>query len=211
MERAFALEQEHVQAYNELLRTLDTLYLLNNDLGTVTPEMKKTLEIRRQLQVNLEKSASILRTIERVAARVDEDGNEIPQRVSTEDILADRLVKVMQENYEIDYKVKESLALEQQLATELREEKVKYLNSVQQYRQVCAHVKHQSGPKSDNASLSANSTDESHQSRQGDQVDKAGQVDEVDEVDEQIIINQNETLRQLLLALKIHAGYDPFI
>lgn len=186
MDRIVELEQEHAQVYNDLLKALDNLYVLKQDSGKLNSEMEKTLEIRRQLQISLEKSAATLRAIQRFT----QDRGSDKKSASTEDILGDRLMKIMQDNYNIDYKIKDFLKREDELSGELRRERSAYWELVERFKKATGTINEQTA-ESPSESRSIQTIDEDNNL--------------------QTVMDQNEILEQLLVALKIHGGYDPFM
>ncbi|CAI4036914.1 hypothetical protein SMKI_16G2090 [Saccharomyces mikatae IFO 1815] len=66
-ERIQQLEKEHVRVYKELLITLDKLYLIrkHNHAIILSPSQQRLLEIRHQLEINLERTGLLIRMLEK--------------------------------------------------------------------------------------------------------------------------------------------------
>lgn len=189
MERIYELEREHVEVYGELLKALDKLYLVQRGyVGTRDKDNETILATRRQLQMSIEKSAAIIRTLERRLKSKHTQGVDLD---STEDILASRLAKLMHDNYEMDYKVTGLLERETQVRQELEEERIRYSKLVGRLRQLSDEI---NGEKPSNEDIP--------ETRSENETPKRGNVD---------IVSENERIEQLLLALKIHGGYDPLM
>lgn len=187
MERVLELEREHVQLHVDLLKALDKLYLAQKGHGNVRDrEMETSLATRRQLQLSLEKSAAILRAMERLSKLETGHGNDFK---TTEDLLASRLNALMQENYELDYKVKELLRREDEISQSFREERNQYFQLVSNMTEV---------------------SDKIHaQKREKPSHPRPTTLTDQEKASQQRIIDQNQQIEELLLALKIHGGYDP--
>ncbi|QLQ79033.1 hypothetical protein HG537_0B03800 [Torulaspora globosa] len=184
MERVLELERDHVQLHNDLLSALDKLYLLQLGHGTLKDrEADNTLTIRRQLQLSLEKSSAILRTIQRMSRLQDHSNNDFN---TTEDLLASRLSNLMQQNYELDYKVKELLEREEIANQQLLHERKRYFNLIAKMTETSDKIHKQTTITTPNPIAHT-----------------------LQDQEKQDIIDQNEQIQELLLALKIHGGYDP--
>lgn len=190
------LEQEHVQLHEELLRALDRLYLAQQGHGDLRDrEAEDSLTTRRQLQLSMEKGAAMLRALQRISKL--QDTNETGFK-TTEDLLAARLGDLMQENYELDYKVKDLLKKETTINRDLREERIRYSDLVAKMTEASDRIHEQ---KRANTAASnpadANSVTETDRQRSDRQANR------------QAINDQNQQIEELFLALKIHGGYDP--
>ncbi|CAI4054854.1 hypothetical protein SUVZ_16G3250 [Saccharomyces uvarum] len=66
-QRIQQLEKEHVEVYKELLTALDKLYLIrkHNHEVVLNSSQQRLLEIRHQLQINLEKTGLLIRLLEK--------------------------------------------------------------------------------------------------------------------------------------------------
>ncbi|QLL31520.1 hypothetical protein HG536_0B03840 [Torulaspora globosa] len=192
MERVLELEREHVQLHDELLSALDKLFLLQLGHGNLKDrEAESSIAIRRQLQLSLEKSAAILTAIQRMSKLQHSEDSDVR---TTEDILASRLANLMQENYELDYTVKELLEKEEKANQDLLDERTRYFDLIAKMTEVSDKIH-----KQKQASLAAgalpDSTPVAHTPREKEK--------------QQAIIDQNEQIQELLVALKVHGGYDP--
>lgn len=191
MERIIELEHEHVIVYNELLKTLDQLYFAQQERGQLDREMERTLEIRRQFQMSLDKTAAILRALERLSTN-----REQGSATNTEYILAKRLRTLMQDNYQMDQKIEIFMQKEEILSTELRQERKQYWELVDKLKVVAG--------KAD--------TDQNDVIQQKDHQEDAITTTHDSTLDQKKEIEmENEVIEELLIALKIHGGYDPFM
>lgn len=192
MERILELEQEHVQLHDELLSALDKLYLQqlgHRDLKD--REAESTIAIRRQLQLSIEKSAAILRALQRMSRLPS--GNDTDFK-TTEDLLASRLTNLMQENYELDYTVKELLQREETATQTLLDEQKRYSDLVAKMTELSDKINKQKQASSAAAAL-PDPAPTAHTPREKQK--------------RQAVTDQNEQIQELLLALKVHGGYDP--
>ncbi|AQZ18744.1 MCM16 (YPR046W) [Zygosaccharomyces parabailii] len=184
MERVVELEKQHVLMHGELLKALDELYLLQQG-AKLDREKERTAQVRRQLQMSLEKSAAILRALDRLGheQRISEPLSEN----STERLLANRLRNLMNENYRLDGNVNEILTKQTELSEELRKKRSYYWSLVDRLKRLSADIDIQE-PTAKGEELQEPTTSD------GTELEK-----------------ENETIEQLLIALKVHGGYDPFI
>lgn len=193
MERIVELEHEHVIVHNELLKTLDKLYLAQQERGQLDSEMERTLEIRRQFQMSLDKSSAILRALERLSISGDREQGSTN---NTEYILAERLRKLMQDNYQMDQKIESFLEKEKRLSAELRQERKVYCELVDKLKVVAGKA----------------NTDQSDVIQQKHHQEVAiTTTDDSPPEQKKRIEMENEVIEELLIALKIHGGYDPFM
>lgn len=186
MERIQELEREHVQLYGELLKALDKLYQLQRGHGRIRDkDAESTLATRRQLQMSIEKSAAMIRTLERL---LKYEGNPGMGLTTTEDLLAMRLGKLMQENYEMDYEVADIMKREDKVRQEFREERLQYSRLSTRLRELSDKI-----------------------NSQKETPDESDEIKSIPTPGRSEIINENERIEELLLALKIHGGYDPLM
>lgn len=189
MERVQELEREHALLYSELLKALDKLYLLKRGHGQLRDkDSESTLATRRLLQMSIEKSAAMLRTLERLQKYGDTSDADF---TTTEDLLASRLGKLMKENYDLDYKVAEFLTKEEEAQQELRAERIRYSRLTARLKELSDNI---NGLKDKN---DQNENPESNNSLQAPARPE--------------IISENARIEELLIALKIHGGYDPLM
>ncbi|EDO18821.1 hypothetical protein Kpol_1028p97 [Vanderwaltozyma polyspora DSM 70294] len=191
MDRITSLEKEHVEVHQKLLKVLDQLYLKKNGLSTNLNRGEETrLENRLQLQLSLEKSGAILRTIERTfntensSADIDfDDFTELKPEVtsSVEHFLALRLATIMKQNYELDKMLSETLKKDLESYQELYSEHQNYRNLMQKFISL-------------SSSLEAKKTSDDL-------------TNEDTESDTKLAL-ENETIEQLILALKVNGGYN---
>lgn len=193
MERIVELEHEHVIVHNELLKTLDKLHLAQQERGQLDNEMERTLEIRRHFQMSLDKSSAILRALERLSISKDKEQGSTN---NTEYILAERLRKLMQDNYQMDEKIASFLEKEKGVSAELRQERKGYCELVDKLKVVAGKA----------------NTDQSDAIQQKDHQEVAiTTTDDSAPEQKKGIEMENEVIEELLIALKIHGGYDPFM
>ncbi|CAR29820.1 ZYRO0G17754p [Zygosaccharomyces rouxii] len=177
------LEEQHVRVHKEMLQTLDELYLAKLGSTSLDKEKRRTAEVRRQLQMSLEKSAVILRALERLGKQ--KSGTDDSDS-TTEGLLAQRLGKLMDTNYKLDHTVSTTLSRQIELSKQLRNERKTYDTLANQLRQVSSQL----------------------------QADKS--ASEIQQEPEPISLLQedpqlereNDTIEQLLIALKVFGGYD---
>ncbi|CCF56368.1 hypothetical protein KAFR_0B00690 [Kazachstania africana CBS 2517] len=184
LRRIVELERKHTQLYHSLLESLDELYMVKaQGDGEPSGEIKldqnqrHMLEIRRNLQMSMEKSATILKTLDRL--------NKIKKNedvVNVEDMIAVRIKELMEDNFQIDSKITKLLSEQNKLLESLRTEKTKYRNLVERLQTV--HPKH-------NRVTVENSSDS----------DTDADLDE-----ERQLELENETIAELLVALKVYSG-----
>lgn len=114
------LEREHVEVYSHLISTLDELYLLRGGYyaaGELNLDEKHLLEMRRQLQMSLDKSGAMLKTFQRLnLKKKKKNGNIVglatddqeaeqeqeQEKEGDEEILAMRLGDLMKDNFKLD-------------------------------------------------------------------------------------------------------------
>ncbi|CCE63143.1 hypothetical protein TPHA_0E00470 [Tetrapisispora phaffii CBS 4417] len=191
MERIARLEEEHVKTHSELLKALDTLYLLKKSGGKdieLNPDRKQQLETRTKVQLSLQKSIPLLRSINSVSNMQNGNDNsgksttENPDIPSAEKMLANRLGSFMEEDYEKTQALFEAMNLETEEREELQREQQRYEALIAQYKDLASKLD-----------------------------DKLAKQKEMNEhataVSDEEYLRQNETMEQLLLALKIHGGY----
>lgn len=184
MERVVELEKQHVLIHGELLKALDELYLLQQG-ANLDREKERTAQVRRQLQMSLEKSAAVLRALDRFGQeqRISEPLSE----TSTERLLANRLGNLMNENYRLDGNVSEILTKQTELSDDLRKKRRYYWALVDRLKRLLADI------------------DIQEPAAKGEEVQEPNASDYTE------LEKENETIEQLLIALKVHGGYDPFI
>ncbi|AJV91271.1 minichromosome maintenance- protein [Saccharomyces cerevisiae] len=107
-ERIQQLEKEHVEVYRELLITLDRLYLIrkHNHAVILSHTQQRLLEIRHQLQINLEKTALLIRLLEK------------PDNTN---VLFTKLQNLLEESNSLDYELLQSLGAQSSLHKQLIE------------------------------------------------------------------------------------------
>lgn len=184
MERIFELEKQHVLLYEELLQALDELYLLQQG-AKLDREKERNAQVRLQLQMSLEKSAAILKTLDRLGQ--EQRLQERAPEATTERLLALRLGEHMHKNYQLDGRVSETLAKQVELSKELRDKRNRYWSLVDQLKRFSTTTDMHE-PEAEQEELQQSTTP-----------------------DEARLDQENDTIEQLLIALKVHGGYDPFI
>lgn len=182
LDRIRALEKEHVDIFNQLLRVLDELYLERSHESRkviIKDEQESLLRLRRQMQKGLEESAAILRTLERIDKL---DYEEKSESLSVEDILASRIKKLMDNNYKLETEAIQ--LINQRFNSELTifEEESRFLNLRQQLNDLDELY----GTKTDNTDRPPHAEPETSEFN--------------------ALRRQNSALRELLTALKIHSG-----
>lgn len=177
------LEERHVKVHKELLEVLDDLYLAQHGIISLDKEKRRATEVRRQIQMSLEKSAVILRALERLGQQnsVTNSGDS-----TTEGLLAQRLGRLMDANYKLDHTVSQVLSRQLELSAQLRDERKIYETLSDRLKQVSLQLQ-TSKPES-----------EIHQ-----EPEKEFQLQEDSSLE-----RENETIEQLLIALKVFGGYD---
>ncbi|SMN20858.1 similar to Saccharomyces cerevisiae YPR046W MCM16 Protein involved in kinetochore-microtubule mediated chromosome segregation [Maudiozyma saulgeensis] len=183
------LERKHVEVYYQLLQTLDELYLLKqkeHDIKLTDKEVT-LLELRNQARFSMDKSVALFKTNERLNKLIanKQDLNTVQ---SGEDRLAINLKKELDRSIEIDSKVENILEENRKLVSTLQDETAIYndlTRKLQQYRPGNTDLSDKTtkhGPTKRNTSPSRNIA-----------VDSDTRVS-----------NENEVLKQLLIALKVH-------
>lgn len=109
-ERIQQLEKEHVEVYRELLIVLDKLYLIRKHKHAIilSSSQQRLLEIRHQLQINLEKTGLLLRLLE---------------KPDNSNILFTKLQNLLDESNSLDYELLQSLDTQSSLNKHLIESK----------------------------------------------------------------------------------------
>lgn len=197
MDRIAKLEQGHVEVHTRLLKSLDQLYLLRNNLSPkLSLEHEQQMEVRRQLQLSLEKSVAIIRTLQRVAedqAKIlisndTQNDSEIPPTnataiataTSTEHLLAIQLENLMEENYELDDRLSKVLKEESNVQDSFQQERQKYSILLTQFKDLADTINEQQD----------NSTED------------------IATCNDPELLKENITLEELIIALKVHGGYN---
>lgn len=182
------LEERHVQVHKELLQVLDELYLTQHGGNpSLDKEKRRTAEVRRQLQMSLEKSSVILRALERFQQRDSDTSNN---DLTTEDLLAQRLGKLMDTNYKLDHSVSQTLSRQMELSRELRSERNTYHALSERLKEVSSQLQ-----RSKSESEIQQEQETEFQTPQQDSENSP-------------LERENETIEQLLIALKVLGGYD---
>lgn len=176
------LEKLHVTVYKELLEVLDELYLVQLGNVSLNKEARRTAEVRRQLQMSLEKSVVILRALERLGQR-DTIASQ-HQGPTTEGILAERLGKLMDANYKLDHEVSQTLSRELELSKQLRSERKMYEALADQMKQVSSQLK----------------TNESVTTQEPESEPLTDSETRLE--------GESDTIEQFLIAVKVLGGYD---
>lgn len=178
------LEERHVRVHKELLQTLDDLYLAQHGGTSLDKEKRRTAEVRRQLQMSLEKGAVILRALERLGQQ--EPSTDSSENMTTEGLLAQRLGRLMESNYKLDHTVSRTLSRQLELSRQLRSERKKYDTLADRLRQVSSQLQ---------ASRSVTEIQQEPETESQLQEDS-------------LIERENDTIEQLLISLKVFGGYD---
>lgn len=179
------LERKHVEVYYQLLQTLDELYLVkesHHDIKLNSAELDM-LELRNQMRFSMDKSVALYKTYDRLNKLMETD-QDLSTVQNSEDKLAVNLKTELDRSVAIDGQVEDTLQDNISLTNELQSETAKYnelTKKLQEYRPgTQRHVK----PTINNS----NSLDTMDQDTK--------------------INNENETIRQLLIALKVHTKTD---
>lgn len=181
--RVQELEERHVKVHKELLEVLDELYLVQHGNTSLDKEKRRATEVRRQIQMSLEKSAVILRALERLGQQdfVTNSGDS-----TTEGLLAQRLGRLMDANYKLDHTVSQILSRQLELSAQLRDERKIYETLSDRLKQV---------------SLQLQASKPVIELHQEPKIESQLQEDSSLE-------RENETIEQVLIALKVFGGYD---
>lgn len=185
LQRIRDLERRHVEVYYQLLQTLDELYLVKEsrrDIKLTSAELDM-LELRNQMRFSMDKSVALYKTYDRLN-KLMENNQDLSTVQTSEDKLAVNLKMELDTSVTIDGKVEETLQDNISLTNELQSETAKYnelTKKLQEHRP-------------------------STQRRMKPTLNKIDSLDTMDQ-DSQIN-NENETIKQLLIALKVHTKTD---
>lgn len=186
------LERKHVEVYIELLKAVDELYLIKqekHDIELSSNEINM-LEMRNQMRLSMDKSIAVLKAIDRLN-NVEKNGQNIEDIDSVEDKLALNLRNQLDKGIEIDAKVNTTMNETSDLVASLQKETIKYNNLTKRLQELQAARERNSG----------SSQEYNHDISDGDKqlTDSDNRLD-----DETRLTNENEVLKQLLIALKVH-------
>ncbi|GMM58967.1 Mcm16 protein [Maudiozyma humilis] len=184
------LERRHVEIYYQLLETLDELYLVKETDGDIALDATQTslLEMRRQMQFNVDKSVALAKTYERLN-NMRKSGEGTTATHSEEDLLALSLEKELQEGETLNARVYSAYEENKELVRTLQEETAKYralilrLQKLRPARGLAQSPNTLDSPSTGSTSLTTNAVREDTR-----------------------ITSENEVLEQLLTALRIHTG-----
>lgn len=184
------LEYEHARTFESLLKAVDDLYLAKQTGNIFTPneEQERLLRTRRHFQMDMERSASLLRAFDhwdKTNLESETDGTAINgskespanRYESGEKILETRLQNLLHSNIDLDAKTTAKLKKIKELNELIGNRRVRF-NELQEELSVLGR------------DLDAR---ESRQYVDDDQHDTD-------------IIKENEILQELLIALKVHSG-----
>ncbi|CCD26956.1 Mcm16p NDAI_0J00640 [Naumovozyma dairenensis CBS 421] len=222
------LEREHVQIHSQLLSALDEIYLLREGgVAMMNEKVEKEshlLELRKQLQLSLDKSAAILKTFERTNAMSNSGGdredteesaggiintavlndakmvNDINEQnnKSIENILAKRLRDMMDVNFHQDFQLNELLTKQDEMLQKLYLERRRF----HQLKSKLVSV-------AETRQTLAKDKQEQDKDSYGNEDKDGGEDDDDDDDDEQDVQlgRENLVMDELLMALKVTTGY----
>ncbi|QHS76771.1 Mcm16p [Saccharomyces paradoxus] len=136
-ERIQQLEKEHVEVYRELLIALDKLYLIRKHKYPIilSSGQQRLLEIRHQLQINLEKTGLLIRLLE---------------KPDNSNILFTKLQNLLDESNSLDYELLQSLGTQSSLHKQLIESKAERDELMSKLIEISSRFPEPSTPPDDN-------------------------------------------------------------
>ncbi|KAG0670626.1 hypothetical protein C6P45_002002 [Maudiozyma exigua] len=185
LQRIRDLERRHVEVYYQLLQTLDELYLVKESRRDIklTPAELDMLELRNQMRFSMDKSVALYKTYDRLN-KLMENNQDLSTVQSSEDKLAVNLKMELDRSVTIDGKVEETLQDNISLTNELQSETAKYNELTKKLQEYRPGTERRMKPTLNN-------------------------IDSLDTMDQDSQINnENETIKQLLIALKVHTKTD---
>lgn len=121
------LEEEHSIVHMKLLQTLDLLYLQKKEGRQFMPpvEVLQVIEIRNQLQMSMDKTAALLRSIDKY-----QNYSTLDTNITAETVLAVRLRDLQERNYQLDLKLTPLIEQDQLSRSKLTNERQRHQDLV---------------------------------------------------------------------------------
>ncbi|CCH61803.1 hypothetical protein TBLA_0F02640 [Henningerozyma blattae CBS 6284] len=158
-EKIESLEKTHSMVHNELLLTIDLLYL-QKKAGyqlSFSPDLMQKLEIRRNIQMSLEKTGAILKSVVKSGSMAKQPGSA--PALTTEELLAQRLQDLERQNHDLALSIYELDDQNTFLRSILDKERDKYSQLLQKFQNECQiltdKVTHQKSSTSSNGDISS--------------------------------------------------------